>query len=77
MTDNFVEETNPKALFERWYAEAQASEINDPNAMALSSVDSSGLPNIRVVLLKGHDERGFVFYTNLESQKGEEVRQSG
>ena len=76
MTDNFVEETNPNALFERWYAEAQASEINDPNAMALSSVDSSGLPNVRIVLLKGRDERGFVFYTNLESQKGEEVRQS-
>lgn len=77
MTDNFVEETNPNALFARWFAEAQASEINDPNAMALSSVDSSGLPNVRVVLLKGSDERGFVFYTNLESQKGQEVRQSG
>ena len=77
MTDNFVEETNPNNLFERWFAEAQASEINDPNAMALSSVDSTGLPNIRMVLLKGHDERGFVFYTNLESQKGQEVQQSG
>jgi len=77
MTDNFVKETNPYALFERWFAEAQSSEINDPNAMALSSVDSTGLPNVRVVLLKGHDERGFVFYTNLQSQKGREVTQSG
>lgn len=77
MTDNFVEETNPNNLFERWYSDAQSSEINDPNAMALSSVDSSGLPNVRVVLLKGHDDRGLVFYTNLESQKGQEVQQSG
>ena len=77
MTDNFVEETNPNTLFERWFSEAQTSEINDPNAMALSSVDSTGFPNIRVVLLKGYDDRGFVFYTNLESQKGQEVQQSG
>ena len=77
MTDNFVEEINPNLLFERWFSDAHSSEINDPNAMALSSVDSTGLPNIRMVLLKGHDARGFVFYTNLESQKGKEVVQSG
>ncbi|MEP1444283.1 MAG: pyridoxamine 5'-phosphate oxidase [Hyphomicrobiales bacterium] len=77
MTDNFVEETNPNAIFESWYAEAQSSEINDPNAMALSSIDLSGMPNVRVVLLKARDARGFVFYTNLESQKGREVLQSG
>ena len=52
-------------------------EINDPNAMSLATVDRTGLPNVRVVLLKGWDETGFVFYTNLESQKGEELKSSG
>ncbi len=54
-------------------AEAQKSEPNDPNAMALATVDPDGLPNARMVLLKGHDARGFVFYTNTESQKGTEL----
>ena len=77
MTDNFMEETDPFILFKRWLAEAGAHEPDDPNAMALSSVDSSGMPNVRIVLLKGWDERGFVFYTNMNSTKGQEVTQSG
>ena len=53
--------------------EAEASEINDPNALALATVDETGLPNVRMVLLKGYDVHGFVFYTNFESQKGREL----
>lgn len=68
----------PFALFETWLAEATKSEISDPNAMALATVDASGLPNVRMVLLKGVDPkaeraRGFVFYTNLGSAKGGEL----
>ena len=58
---------------ERWYGEAEASEINDPNAMALATVDEAGLPDVRVVLLKEHGPQGFVFYTNRESAKGREL----
>lgn len=61
---------DPFALFTDWMAEARASEINDPNAMSVASVDDSGLPDIRMVLLKDFDARGFVFYTNMESAKG-------
>ena len=60
---------DPLALFDAWFAEAKAAESNDPNAMALATVDTDGQPSVRMVLLKGHDERGFVFYTNLESRK--------
>ena len=63
----------PLALFATWLAEAEASEVNDPNAMALATVDGDGLPDVRMVLLKGYDERGFVFYTNFESAKGREL----
>lgn len=70
---DFTERTEPFALFNEWLSEAQASEPNDPNAVALASVDPSGMPNVRMVLLKGHDERGFVFYTNFESTKGHEL----
>ena len=63
----------PFAHFAAWLAEAEKSEPNDPNAMALASADADGLPNLRMVLLKAHDERGFVFYTNYESQKGREL----
>lgn len=65
---------NPISLFAAWLAEAEKSELNDPNAMSLATVDAEGLPNVRMVLLKGFDDRGFVFYTNLESRKGEELR---
>jgi pyridoxamine 5'-phosphate oxidase len=60
---------DPFALFDAWFAEAKAAEPNDPNAMALATVDADGQPSVRMVLLKGHDARGFVFYTNLNSRK--------
>ncbi len=61
---------DPLSLFETWFAEAQSSEINDPNAMAVATADAEGQPSVRMVLLKGHDARGFVFYTNQHSDKG-------
>jgi pyridoxamine 5'-phosphate oxidase len=64
---------DPHALFRAWFAEARASEINDSNAMALATVDAQRQPSVRMVLLKGHDERGFVFYTNRESRKAQEL----
>lgn len=65
--------TDPFALFESWYAEARASEPNDSNAMTVASVGADGQPSSRMVLLKGHDARGFVFYTNLQSRKAREL----
>ncbi len=76
---DFTDASEPFALFDAWFAEASASEPNDPNAMALATVDQDGLPNVRMVLLKGVDDvafgpdRGFVFYTNWESTKGREL----
>lgn len=64
---------DPFALFAAWLAEAEASEPNDPNAMALATADADGFPSVRMVLLKGYDAAGFVFYTNLESRKGQEL----
>jgi len=64
---------DPFELFDLWFAEANAREPNDPNAMALATVDADGLPDVRMVLLKGHDARGFVFYTNSHSAKGREL----
>ena len=61
--------TDPFALFHDWYTEARTTEINDSNAMALATADAQGHPSVRMVLLKGYDERGFVFYTNRESRK--------
>ena len=69
--------TDPNALFAEWLAEARASEPNDPEAMALATADPSGQPSVRMVLLKGHDSRGFVFYTNLDSRKGGELAANG
>jgi pyridoxamine 5'-phosphate oxidase len=71
--DDFTLANEPYRLFADWLKDATESEINDPNGMALATVDASGLPNVRMVLLKGVDEKGFVFYTNLESQKGAEI----
>lgn len=68
-----LSETDPFALFSDWLTEALAKEPNDANAMALATVDESGLPDVRMVLLKEADERGFVFYTNLESAKGRQL----
>ena len=64
----------PIELFRTWFAEAKQREPNDPNAMSLATVDTTGLPDVRMVLLKDADVRGFVFYTNLESAKGEELK---
>jgi pyridoxamine 5'-phosphate oxidase len=63
----------PFQLFAAWLTDATASEPRDPTAMTLATVDAGGLPNARMVLLKGVDERGFVFYTNIDSQKGREL----
>jgi len=64
---------DPHALFEEWLAEARISEPNDPTAMALATADADGRPSVRMVLMKGHDALGFVFYTNLDSRKGGEL----
>jgi pyridoxamine 5'-phosphate oxidase len=64
---------DPHAIFEEWLAEARLGEPNDPTAMALATADAEGRPSVRMVLLKGHDENGFVFYTNLDSRKGGEL----
>jgi pyridoxamine 5'-phosphate oxidase len=75
--------TDPFALFDTWFAEARQHEPNDPNAMSVATVDTSGMPNVRIVLLKGVDDhargadRGFVFYTNHEGAKGQELLASG
>lgn len=71
--DDFSNEESPFDLFTKWLDDASASEINDPNAMALATVDSQSMPDVRMVLLKGFDDDGFVFYTNFESQKGVEI----
>ena len=63
----------PFALFTAWFAEAKAREPNDPNGMAVATVDSQGLPDVRMVLLKDFDAAGFVFFTNLDSAKGREL----
>ena len=78
LTDSrgFDQRNDPLGLFADWMKDAEKSEPNDPDAMALATVDERGLPNVRMVLLKGFDERGFVFYTNLESQKGRELLSS-
>ena len=72
-TGDFTEDNEPFSLFGTWLKEAEASEPNDPNALALATVDSDGLPNVRMVLLKSFDMDGFVFFTNYESRKGQEL----
>ncbi|MCZ2158509.1 pyridoxamine 5'-phosphate oxidase [Bartonella sp. 220] len=74
--DDFMQMQKPFALFTKWLEEATVSEINDPNAMALATVDETGLPNVRMVLLKDYSPQGFVFYTNYESCKGQEILKS-
>ena len=73
MMGDFTEATDPCALFAGWLLEAEKSEPNDPNGMALATVDADGLPNVRMVLMKDFDEAGLVFYTNFESAKGREL----
>jgi pyridoxamine 5'-phosphate oxidase len=70
---DFTEAAEPYRLFAEWLEDATKSEPNDPNGVALATVDADGLPDVRMVLLKGFDERGFVFYTNFESAKGREI----
>jgi pyridoxamine 5'-phosphate oxidase len=68
---------DPFELARAWLAEAEKAEINDPNAIALATVDSQGLPNVRMVLLKEIEDAAFVFYTNYDSAKGQEITASG
>jgi len=68
-----MSETDPFERFDQWFKLAEAKEPNDPNAMALGTVGADGMPSVRMVLLKGRDERGFVFYTNYESRKGQQL----
>jgi pyridoxamine 5'-phosphate oxidase len=68
---------DPFAIAKAWLAEAEAQEINDPNAIALATVDADGLPNVRMVLLKDVEDAAFVFYTNYGSKKGQEITASG
>jgi pyridoxamine 5'-phosphate oxidase len=73
---DFTEAEEPFDLFGTWLEEAKGSEPNDPNAMALATADADGLPNVRMVLLKGFDADGFVFYTNTQSNKGRELAEN-
>jgi pyridoxamine 5'-phosphate oxidase len=75
--NNIFEGCNPIEISKRWLAEAEKTEINDPNAMALASVDPNGMPNVRMVLLKEIESTGFVFYTNFQSAKANEILSSG
>ena len=68
--------SDPFRLFDEWYADAQASEPNDPGAMALATADVDGHPSVRIVLLKAHGPGGFIFYTNERSRKGDELAQN-
>lgn len=70
---DFTAADEPLRLFAAWLEEAGKTEPSDPNAMAVATVDADGQPNVRMVLLKGFDQRGFVFYTNTESAKGQEL----
>ena len=70
---DFTAAAEPIRLFAAWLEEATKSEPNDPNAMSVATVDADGLPDVRMVLLKGFDAQGAVFYTNMESQKGKEL----
>jgi len=76
-TGDFTEADDPVALFHDWLEDAAQSEPNDPSATALATVDADGLPDVRMVLLKSFDARGFVFYTNFESAKGREILATG
>ncbi len=70
----FEDLDNPIDLFKKWFAKAKETEINDPNALALATSDKTNQPNVRMVLLKGLSDKGFVFYTNFESRKGNELK---
>jgi pyridoxamine 5'-phosphate oxidase len=73
---DFTERSEPFSLFEEWFADAKASESNDPHAMAVATADSNGLPDVRLVLMNGYDRRGFVFYTHMTGGKGQQLAQN-
>ena len=70
----FEDEANPIVLFKKWFADAEKSEINDPNALSVATSNLEGIPSVRMVLLKGLSEKGFVFYTNFNSKKGSDLK---
>ena len=72
----FMDLDDPIALFDKWYEEAKKSEINDPNAIALATSDKNNIPSVRMVLMKEFNQKGFVFYTNLNSQKSIEIKEN-
>jgi len=73
---SFLDLDDPFKLFEKWFEEAKNKEINDPNALALGTSSKEGIPSVRMVLLKGFNKDGFIFYTNLNSQKGNEIKEN-
>ena len=72
----FKDTNNPFELFEDWFNEAKKTELNDPNALALATSNKDGIPSVRMVLLKGFDKNGFVFFTNLESSKSNAIKEN-
>ena len=72
----FLETDEPFELFDKWYEAAKKKEINDPNALALATSSKNNVPSVRMVLLKDFSKNGFVFYTNLNSQKGNEIKEN-
>ena len=72
----FLDLDDPFELFEEWFEVAKKKEINDPNALALGTASKDGVPSVRMVLLKGFDKDGFIFYTNLKSQKSKELKEN-
>ena len=74
LNKSFKDEDNPISLFKIWFDEAKKSELNDPNALSLATSDNRGVPSVRMVLLKNFDKNGFVFYTNLDSKKSEDLK---
>ena len=74
LNKSFKDENNPISLFKIWFEEAKKSELNDPNALSLGTSDNKGTPSVRTVLLKDFDNRGFVFYTNLNSVKSNAIK---
>ena len=72
----FQDEANPIVLFKKWFADAEKSEINDPNALSVATSSAEGIPSVRMVLLKGLSDKGFVFYTNFNSKKGNDLKKN-
>ena len=70
----FEDEVNPIVLFTKWFADAEKSEVNDPNALSVATSSPEGIPSVRMVLLKGLSNKGFVFYTNFNSKKGNDLK---